>query len=270
MLISCPKCNAVYQVPDNQIPSEGKKFKCAECGEIWMVKPVENKIQAQNLQPVVTPSSTQVKSQMASPQSAEEDDLQKMFNRLSQDTKGLFSGKSSSDTKLERFKRKVVLFFTPFMINCFLLLCIFGFTIYIGYANRFELVSFIPQLENFYNKLGIESIYKGRNIVFKNVKIKNIERHGKAFVEVTGLIYNAGNKKSLILPIKATLRNKNGEILSETTKTLTLDRLEPEFSAVFRILLPDDSFEEKKVTLTFDESALPQSAQHAKRISNKE
>ena len=270
MLISCPKCNAVYQVSDNQIPSEGKKFKCAECGEIWMVKPVENKIQTPTSQPVATPSSAQVKSQIASPQSTEEDDLQKMFNRLSQDTKGLFSGKSSSDTKWELFKRKIILFFTPFMINCLLLLCMFAFTLYIGYANRFELVSFIPQLENFYNKLGIESIYKGRGIVFKNIKIKNIDRHGKTFVEVTGLIYNAGNKKSLVLPIKATLLNNSGEIVSETTKTLTLDRLEPEFSAVFRILLPDDSFEEKKVILVFDESAFPQSAQRAKRVSNKE
>ena len=39
MLISCPKCNAVYQVPENQIPADGKKFKCAECGEIWFVRP---------------------------------------------------------------------------------------------------------------------------------------------------------------------------------------------------------------------------------------
>ena len=62
--------------------------------------------------------------------------------------------------------------------------------------------------------------------------------------------------KSAILPIKAELYSKTGDKLAESVKVLTLDRLEPSFSAVFRILLPDnDSLEDKSIKLSFDKNA---------------
>ena len=80
-------------------------------------------------------------------------------------------------------------------------------------------------------------------------------RQGKNFVEVSGLVYNESNMKSTVLPIKAELYNKSGEKLAESVKTLTLDRIEPNFSAVFRILLPDNTLEDKTIKLSFDENA---------------
>lgn len=277
MLISCPKCNAVYQVPESQIPADGKKFKCAECGEIWFVRPqAEPKESVASVAPTVSktateqPAKVQINPQIISTEAAKDDDLEKMFNRLSQDTKGLFSGKESADTRLERAKRKFLMFFSPFMINCSILLFIFACTLYIGYANRFELVSAVPQLENFYNKLGINSLYKGKNLVFQNVSARNIERDGKAYVEISGNVYNDGDMTSIVLPIKASLQHLDGSIESEAVKNLTLDRLEPNFRALFRILLPDSSLDEKKVILSFDENALPKSKEKAKKFSDKE
>ena len=96
MLISCPKCNAVYQVPENQIPADGKKFKCAECGEIWFVRPqAKPKETVVPLASVVSktaeqPAKIQINPQIISTEAAKNDDLEKMFNRLSKDTKGLF------------------------------------------------------------------------------------------------------------------------------------------------------------------------------------
>ncbi len=273
MLISCPKCNAVYQIPDGKIPAEGKKFKCAECGEVWTVRPQDVKgvkteekaapapvpssasVAAAASLPKAESSSPQVKPQIISPQTAQNSDVENMFNRLSQDTKGLFNNNSSSDTRAERWKRRLIMFFSPFMVNCCLLILIFAFTIYIGYTNRFYLVSNIPQLENFYKKMGIHSLLKGRGLVFQNVQSRYVERQGKFFVEVSGLIYNESDMKSLVLPIKAELYNTEGEKLSETIKVLTLDRLEPNFSAVFRILLPDTGLEDKIINLSFDENA---------------
>ena len=258
MLISCPKCNAVYQVPDNQISADGKKFKCAECGGIWTVRPQEVIAAAPIVKPQEAPQSAaqpQVKSQIVSPETTPEDDVANMFNRLSQDTKGLFSGKSSAETKTEKLKRKAKMFFTPFIVNSLIFLLIIFNTIYIGYFNRFEIVGLIPQIEYFYNKLHIESIYKAKDLVFKNVTANNITHNGKAVVEISGVVFNQGDLKSKILPIKATLLNNDGSIAAEATKTLTLDRLEPGFSAFFRILLPSNTNEEKTVNLEFDENA---------------
>ena len=270
MLISCPKCNAVYQIPEGQIPEGGKKFKCAECGEVWTVRPQDVKkiapepavapvvsatVPGPSKEPVSANAMPQVRPQAISPQASADSDVDAMFNRLSQDTKGLFSGNSSSDTKFERYKRKLIMFFTPFMINSCLFLLIIAFTFYIGYANRYYIVSKIPQLEHFYSEMGIKSLYTGRGLVFRDIKSRYLMRQGKNFVEVSGLVYNESDMKSTVLPIKAELYNKSGEKLAESVKTLTLDRIEPSFSAVFRILLPDNTLEDKTIKLSFDENA---------------
>ncbi len=281
MLISCPKCNAVYEVPDSQIPATGKKFKCAECEEVWTAYPPKKETVPQTEQKIELPEDVKndnttsnlvvdtvkvettqqktnpapdIKSQVVADETPI-DDVQYMFERLSQDTKGLFSGKQSADTKWARFKRKFMLMFSLFMLNCTILLAIIAMTLYIGYRNRYEIVDALPMLENFYNKIGLESIHKNKDIVFQNVTTRNIKRKGKRFIEVSGLLFNNGNMQSTIIPIKAVMKRQDGSIESEAVKIMTLDRLEANFSAVFRMLLPSSSLYEKSITLSFDENA---------------
>lgn len=247
MLISCPKCNAVYVVSESQIPESGKKFKCAECGKVWDVKPED----LRNMEP----ENQEIKSQIVRPAAAydnDEADLQEMFARMSQDTKGLFTNAKEVGGYWGRMWRKIQVFFSPIMLNCTILLFIFGFTWYIAYYNRYEIVGLVPRLKDFYDKINLESIYAGKDVVFKNVYVRNIERRGKHFVEISGLLYNQGTLKSQILPIKAVMTNLNGEVEAEATKILTLKELSPEFSAVFRIVLDNKTTEAKKVSLTFD------------------
>ena len=42
MLIKCPKCNSVYDLPDNLIKDAGLAMRCAECGEIWTAYPEDS------------------------------------------------------------------------------------------------------------------------------------------------------------------------------------------------------------------------------------
>lgn len=35
MLISCPKCHSIYDIPDDLIGKTGKKFRCPVCAHIW-------------------------------------------------------------------------------------------------------------------------------------------------------------------------------------------------------------------------------------------
>jgi len=250
MLISCPKCNAVYMVSENQIPKDGKRFKCAECGNVWTVHPEDFK----NIEP-----EKQVKSQIVRPAAAydiDETDLENMFNRISQDTKGLFNGNSSADGFFQKFFRKVQVIFSPMMLNCTILFFIFCGIFFIGYKNRYEIVGLIPRLENFYKNIDLEYIYKGRDIVFDDVKIKNIQHNGKHFVEVSGLLYNKGKLKSQILPVKATMTHNDGSLAAEKTIILPVDKLEAKFNSVFRIILPNKTTDAKKLTLVFDESAM--------------
>ena len=277
MLISCPKCNAVYQVAAESIAPEGKRFKCAECDNVWTVYPED----AQNLDPEmpevphiktqirsnITPPQVEVKKEVVKekPLPKEEpkpiperstnpdDDLKEMFHRLQRDTKGLFNdAPKDQEDKYSALKRKAQLIFSPMMINCSIALFIILATLFIGYKNRYEIVGYIPVLEDFYDKLDMESIYAGRDIIFQDVEVKHTERKGQHFIEIYGQIYNKSNLKSQILPIKATMRNMQGEIAAETTKVLTMRTLEPKFSSIFLIVLENKTADAKQITLTFD------------------
>ena len=286
MLISCPKCNAVYQVAAESIAPEGKRFKCAECDNVWTVYPED----AQNLDPEVPEVphiQTQIRPNMTLPQvevkkeavkekplpkeepkpqpkpepapvsqrsTNPDDDLKEMFQRLQRDTKGLFNNEAPrvQEDKYATIKRKAQLIFSPMMINCSIALFIILATLFIGYKNRYEIVGYIPVLEDFYDKLDMESIYAGRDIVFQDVEVKHTERKGQHFIEIYGQIYNKSKLKSQILPIKATMRNMQGEIAAETTKVLTMRTLEPKFSSIFLIVLENKTADAKQITLTFD------------------
>ena len=39
MLISCPKCHSIYEIPDNLIGKTGKRFRCHTCETIWHAMP---------------------------------------------------------------------------------------------------------------------------------------------------------------------------------------------------------------------------------------
>ena len=35
MLISCPKCHSIYEIPDDLIGKTGQKFRCQACANVW-------------------------------------------------------------------------------------------------------------------------------------------------------------------------------------------------------------------------------------------
>lgn len=39
MLISCPKCHSIYEIPDDLIGRTGKNFRCQACSNIWHALP---------------------------------------------------------------------------------------------------------------------------------------------------------------------------------------------------------------------------------------
>ncbi len=59
MILVCPSCDSKFKVPDNAIPPEGRKVRCAQCGNAWhATKANELKATprpAPTIQPVVKP-----------------------------------------------------------------------------------------------------------------------------------------------------------------------------------------------------------------------
>lgn len=240
MLISCPKCNAVYDITGKFITSKGKKFKCAECEKIWTVYPDDVRpLEPDNI----------VKSQKIAP--LEADDVAAMFNRLSQGTEKLFIENKSSENQSfwARNYRKMQVMFTP-VISIFCLFFLFVFLAgIISYVNRYEITGIAPKMENFYHKLGLESVYNGKNIVFQNVEINRKTINGNTMIEIVGSLHNEGRILSRLLPLKAIIKNEKGQIEQEVFMNLTTQQLEPQFSTLFYTDVPLKTAGHKNITL---------------------
>lgn len=252
MLISCPKCVAVYNIAADKIPEQGRRFKCVECGNLWTVYPrdvsdiePENKIKAQKIL-------------------QNENDVKEMFHRLSKDTGNLFVGNeeivnsksmnSAQDKVTEPIdiaKRKMQVLFSPFLLNGIILFFIALFTVFIGYFNRYEIVRFAPAMENFYNNLNLESIYTARNVVFDQLNVQPVKHGSKHFVEISGRLYNQGPYKAKLLPIVAHLETNTGEVMATATKLPSIKDLSPRMSAMFFMILENRTAEAKTIRLSF-------------------
>lgn len=285
MLISCPKCSAVYQVAAEKISSEGKRFKCAECGHVWTVYPED----LQNIEP----EDGKIKSQKIAPEEAPDvamKDLQEMFKRLSRDTDALFDDIDTSEVKAKPIlneepapqvieeaeeepeakpaaipvvtvapsapkvdlAQKMKRTFAPLLLNGLLMIFVVVAGLYIFYLHRYDVVKMVPELENLYQDANIESVYAGKDLVFENLETRHIYRHGKHYVEISGQISNKGQYRTQLLPIKATMVDAAGHVIAQETQVLTMDALEPEYSAMFVILLENTSPEQKNITLALE------------------
>ena len=44
MILTCPACGTQYAVKDGAIPAQGRKVRCASCGESWHQQPESSAI----------------------------------------------------------------------------------------------------------------------------------------------------------------------------------------------------------------------------------
>lgn len=266
MLISCPTCNAVYTINAEQFPEKGKKFKCAECGKIWTVMP-DDLFDIEPEKQKITPEQTEISQPLAEnnpPENEpsetensslkttenEDENVRKMFEMLSHDTKGLFND-GASNNKIKKAVRYFKGHFSIVTINFILSIIFFIFLLFILYFNRYDVVNIIPRTEKIYDKIGLESVYYGRDLKFTNVETKHITRKGKHFIEVFGRINNEGKYKSLLPPVKATVYTPSGEVVNEESKKFTIPVLESGFNSIFRILIENINDKAEYLELDF-------------------
>lgn len=264
MLISCPKCSSVYDISNKKIPAGGKKFKCAECDNIWVVYPQDDK--QKNKQSVAEqnkPASradTFTPSEMAGRKDKSDvsEDINIMFNRLSQNTKSLFKSASGVDSMntFEKIKHYLANAFSPYVIIGVLLPVLIVLSIILMYLYRYEITAKIPAMSYVYAKIGVESLYKGKDLVFSNVNIRNVKEYNNNYIEISGRIHNSGKYTVILLPVKAMIINKSGEIEQQAVQMLQEHRLEPDFGALFRIVMPRPNHKDSIVRLTLEKDLI--------------
>ncbi len=229
MLIKCPKCNSVYDIPDNLITESGMAMRCAQCNEIWTAYPKDG------LKKLKSTSSK---------------DINKMFERVSKETENLFQ-----EPEVRTVEKIKVVNVTRYKqtINLILLLIVICAMAAISYYMRYDIVRFIPEAERFYNKIQVESIPYGRNLEFQDITTSEFTKDNFAKIEIKGTIVNTGKYTSKIPPVKVDIYDKEGNLLLNTTHYLPIPRLEAGYNLLFNIVVPDPTPFGKSIYLKFND-----------------
>ena len=152
--------------------------------------------------------------------------------------------------KLRRFCRNS---FSSSMIIAFLLVLSIVLGGFLIYRDRYEIVAHVPEMEKVYARFDIESVYNGRNIIFRDVRIRNIRRNGVDMIEISGRLLNNGNTTVNTLPVKASFTDDDGNTESEIIELLPPQRLTPKSSTLFRIVADMPSSNVSKIMLSLED-----------------
>ncbi len=228
MLIKCPKCHSVYDIPDNLVSDEGRVLRCAECGEIW----------------TATTKDTIKKRKSSSK------DIQKMFERVSKETENLFT---SPEIKTVEKIRVVNVTRYKHTINIILALIALTCIAAVLYYMRYDIVRLVPEAEKLYDKIEISSIPYGSGLEFKDIATKEFTENNMAKIEISGSIVNTGQYQTKIPPVKVEIYDKSGKLILDTTHYLPFPRLEPKYNLLFNIVVTNPTPYGKSIYLTFND-----------------
>jgi len=219
MLISCPKCKTVYETASGIIPPEGRYMSCSKCGEVFLFKP-EDALIEQFI------------------------DMEKAVpNGLEERAEKILSEQQNSAKTIRNFAKLNVMLIITLIV--FILLCLIFL--------RFEIVRFIPIAEKMYNIVGLESVYRGRNLEFVNIARHEFIENNISKLEITGEIYNTGQYIVTVPNINLQIVDKGGKVVLFEEHKIELNRLEPDNTLSFKIISVNPTPYAKSIYLTFAE-----------------
>ena len=231
MLIKCPKCRSVYDLPDNLIKEDGLQMRCAECFEIWTSYPED----------ALKKVSTAPKN------------IQKMFKRISKENDDLFiDAPITEDKNIERV-RIINVSKKNYLINFILFVFIMLSLVLVLYSFRYDIVRFVPATEKFYSKLNINSVPYGVDLEFNNIVTKEYVENNISKIEINGMVSNKSKYVTEIPPVKIDIYDKNGKLLTSIEEKLSLPRLEPNYHLLFHKVVLNPTPYGKLIYVNFKE-----------------
>lgn len=254
MLISCPKCHSVYEVPDSLVPKTGQNFRCSACSNVWNViksdalgyskeedddeivieaidvevPPYRNYPADKEEYKIVNDTKPVRKKKIEEVEVEDDSNVKNKSNELtlrsSQGTaftismgkgddeeKSFFRDDDKNETDFVKALEKDRLVVEKkknwyFKTRCFI---IFLFLVVGIVVFRNMVVLSYSGAEEYYNKIGLSGYDNYHNLEFLDVKVNNIKKDGKDFVEIRSEIKNKGVFASKVLDVKVRGFNKS-------------------------------------------------------------
>lgn len=273
MLVSCPKCKVSYAIEPELIPEDGKKLRCAKCGEVWLCEtkdlfelPIqESKLpDSDNLVEDLTPDlqasienaqeAEATEESMPEPKvdvAEEKSEMKEIFARLSQQTEEIFA-QEKIRPKHKKFwvKVKFALGLQHKHHQLYLAGTLFMMFLLLMFYVRFDLVRYFPSMEKAYASLGIVSRITGEGLEFQNVVRNEYEEDYVRKLEIKGFLSNTLSQSLNIPLIHVELMDKDTNIIYAHNEVAPLQRLGSGGRMAFRIVITKPALNTKYIYLT--------------------
>ena len=184
MLITCHNCKTIFQIDKSKIAQKGQQVKCSVCAHVWTIFP-----------------DTEAETNTPKLKLNRNEDLSSEAK-----TQKLQGPKNRQDI-LKKNKKSIFLAFSIwlFIICMVLVLAIFALINY-----RATVTAYYPKLSTFFELAGININYSSESLA-----IQNLQTDWKDdILRVRGDIFNNGSMRVHTLPVKITVIDPSGLLLS--------------------------------------------------------
>ena len=268
MKIFCPKCHTCYSIEVGLIPADGKKLRCARCGEVWLcthkdMKVSESSPEDEAPQNVIANTEDQIiatpapESEQQTDQSSENSDnvsdseMTVIFSRLKDESNKLDSEINQLPT-VKKFYPKIKKLlgwnnYWTICVECSILLLIICLSLF---AARYEIVRRFPQAETVYSLLGIPSRVIGEGLEFQNIVRSYNNPEKPQLLSINGFIHNNTSEKLPIPTILVNMLDDDAVSKHQVTKQLDIESINPQAKIPFTMEV-DVPVQAKFILLTF-------------------
>ncbi|MEM6617136.1 MAG: DUF3426 domain-containing protein [Pseudomonadota bacterium] len=255
MIIACPTCSTRYDIPADALGANGRKVKCAQCGNSWLAtaeEPLSEPTASSNDAFDDTSFDEQGPVETNS-EHAEDDfnadviseDIVDDFDEL--DMPDLQAGVSPKPANkrivVKRRKRKPL----PWTKIGAVAACAAFF--YAAVEYRVAVVKLAPQLADAYAFFGLPVNVRG--LSFADLSFRFGAENGARMLYVSGMVENLTNELKLLPDLQLTLRDDTGTPLASVSRTLSQTEVDPGGTTPFQVRMANPPEPAVTVTMRF-------------------
>lgn len=262
MKIYCPKCHTCYSIEIGLIPADGKKLRCAACGEVWLCTHKDmvaikasskdgvpqNVIANEEGQILAAPPLEESKENT---ENVSDNEMSQIFSRLKDESSTVDKELQSQPTRKKFFQKlKKLLGWNSRLtigLEVFLLLLILGLSIF---AKRYDIVRKFPQAEQFFALIGVPSRIIGEGLEFQNIVRSYDNKEKPDLLTIKGFVYNSTDSELSVPTALINLYNTDAHLLKQAKRDLEIENISSQTKAAFslKINIPTEA---KYILLTF-------------------
>ncbi len=282
MLIRCPKCEICYRIDADMIPAEGRKFRCARCGEVWLAKPEDLfEETAENAGCVYNPDSdgeivpeeeapaSETQNEAVSdeekaaevPEKPQEidaadlkvnSDMQEIFSRLDRQNEMIekLNKEAPPVKKIWHLIRDALGLSRP--LNRWLLFGAAMFLLLLSlFSFRYNIARKFAWAEKVYTACGIECTILGEGLEFQNISRHEYEEDYIKKMQIKGFVVNSTAKDIVFPVIHVEVLDKDVSKLQELNVAPPVDIVKAGERVAFNVIITQPSPLSRHILLTF-------------------